>query len=299
MWSSNNLLKSGFTTLQQDEKRVIDVNTLMERRMEQLAEQMARSRSQAAEGNGTVGEPDGFAEGLSAEQIENLTADGEFSDDGQGNVIKANAEAARDSMLEEARQAADEMVEQARAEAQSLLAEAQAQIEREREEALAQAREQGYGEGFRQAGDEFAEKENELIQRRKQMEAEYDKLLEQLEPRFVDAITGVYEHLFRVELSSYRDILVHLIASCVRRIEGGRDFLVHVSKEDYPYVSMEKKQLSEALASPSATLELVEDITLKHNECMIETEGGIYDCGLGTQLAELTQRLKLLSYEKG
>lgn len=296
MWSSN-LLKGGFTTLQADEKRVIDTNAMMELRMEKWAEEMARSRSQETEESGEWAE-DGFLAGLSAEQIEGLTADGEQTDGVQSNVIKANAEAARDSLLSEAQEAADEIVAQAREEAEALIAQARAQIESEKEQVFAQAREQGYAEGFEQAGSEFAEKEQELARRRTELEVEYEKLLEQLEPRFVDAITGVYEHLFQVELSSYREILLHLIESCVRRVEGGRDFLVHVSKEDYPYVSMEKKRLSEALTSPGATLELVEDITLKHNECMIETEGGIYDCGLGTQLLELTQRLKLLSYEK-
>ena len=62
--------------------------------------------------------------------------------------------------------------------------------------------------------------------------------------------------------------------------------------------SMEKKKLEAALSSPSATLELVEDTTLSHNECMIETEGGIFDCGLGTQMRELQKRLRLLAYEK-
>lgn len=45
-------------------------------------------------------------------------------------------------------------------------------------------------------------------------------------------------------------------------------------------------------------LEVVEDITLHKNECMIETDGGVFDCGLGTQLDELTKRLKLLSFSK-
>ena len=45
-------------------------------------------------------------------------------------------------------------------------------------------------------------------------------------------------------------------------------------------------------------VEVVEDATLGKNDCLIETENGIFDCGLGTQLAELRQKLKLLSYEK-
>ena len=45
-------------------------------------------------------------------------------------------------------------------------------------------------------------------------------------------------------------------------------------------------------------MEVIEDISLRKNECLIETEGGIFDCGLGTQLAELSRKLRLLSYEK-
>ena len=60
---------------------------------------------------------------------------------------------------------------------------------------------------------------------------------------------------------------------------------------------MQKKQFSGGAVAPNATVEIVNDITLGKGECLIETEGGIFDCGLGTQLSELRQKLKLLSYE--
>ena len=233
--------------------------------------------------------------------MEGLLSDDESEEGSRSNVIKANANAERAQILSDAQQEAEELLtrarEQAEMQAGQILSDAREQAEAARESIIVQARQQGYQEGVHRAEIELARKEQELSERLKAMEAEYEGFVDQLEPRFVDAITGVYEHLFQVELSSYRDILMNLIAATVRQVEG-RDFLVHVSAEDYPYVSMEKKQLTDALTSPNATLELVEDITLRHNECMIETEGGIYDCGLGTQLSELAQKLKLLSYEK-
>ncbi len=300
---SSNLLKMGFTNLQDGEKRVIDTNALVARRIGALSVKSARTGS------------NGFSEGLSAERVETgLTEDGEASEDTpRSNVIKANpapdtdpGEADADSgergaLLADARQEADELLEQAKSraqkEAEQLLADARAQIAAEREQTLAAAEKQGYQDGLSRAQNEISAREQALAEKQRAMEAEYEDMLDSLEPQFVDALTGVYEHLVGVELSSYREILVHLIGAAVRKIEG-RDFLVHVASEDYPYVSIEKKELMSALASPSATLELVEDSTLKHNECMIETEGGIFDCGLGTQLAELRQKLKLLSYEK-
>jgi flagellar assembly protein FliH len=44
--------------------------------------------------------------------------------------------------------------------------------------------------------------------------------------------------------------------------------------------------------------EIIEDVTLKTGDCMIESDGGIWDCGLGTQLELLVKQLKILSYEE-
>lgn len=291
---SSNLLKVGYTNLEDSEKRVIDTNGLIARRIEELAAKMSRPENAGF----TEHVEDGFAAGLLAERVEGLLSDEESPDGIQGNVIKAQAE--NEVSEADARQTAEEILEQAKAQAQEeaeqILAQARETIAGEREDALAQAREQGYSEGRRQADEELAKEQEALASERKSMEAEYESLLGEVEPKLVDAITDVYEHVFQVELASDREILLHLISSAVRKIEGSRDFLVHVSGEDYPYVRMEKKQIEAAVASPSATIEFVEDITLKRNECMIETDGGIFDCGLGTQLTELKQKLKLLSY---
>lgn len=293
----SNLLKMGFADFQNVEKRVIDTNEMMEQRMEQLAAKQAESKK-----NELAGAQDGFAAGLSAETIEGLFGDGDSEDGIGSNVIKAVNSEEYEAAIADANAAAEEILEQARtqarAEADELIANAKTQIEKERREALAEAENQGYQEGTQRAERELDVEMRKLAEKERQLEADYDALLKQMEPQFVDAITDVYEHLFHVELSGYREILLHLILSAMRKIEGSRNFLVHVSGEDYPYVSMEKKQLTSAITSPNATLELVEDVTLSHNQCMIETEAGIFDCGLGTQLAELTQRLKLLSYEK-
>lgn len=280
---SNGLLKKGFTVLQDQQTRLIDTNELVARRIEELASKMREPENAGfVEENQTEG---GFVAGLAAEKVEGLLFDEEKT--------KKQAE----DLLEKAK-------EEAEAYKAKLLSEAKEEIEKQKQQEFDSAREQGYREGTKRAEqelskklEEWKEKEAQLEQKEKELERQYDAMVDKLEPQLVEAITGVYEYLFDVELSSYRSILLHLIRSAVRKIEGAREFLVHVSGEDYPYVSMEKKNLVSALPSQNATLEIVEDITLKKNQCLIETEGGIFDCGLGTELAELTQRLKLLSYE--
>ena len=132
----------------------------------------------------------------------------------------------------------------------------------------------------------------------RELEEAYDRQIEVLEPQFVDTITGIYEHIFHVELSSYREILTSLISDTLHKLEGTRSFIIHVSKDDYAYVNMQKRQVLSGAVSESTSVDVVEDLTLEKNECMIETENGIFDCGLGTQLSELKARLALLAWAK-
>ena len=256
---SSNLLKRGFTQLVEEDARVIDTNDLVAKRIRELAAKMQQD------------EGTGFISGLAADKVEALvtdTGDGEENPQTSGNVIKAGEDLQK--LKEEAEAEAQKIIEDAEAKAESILAEA------ERAEAQRAAEYQKKAAG---------------------LDAEYQKRMDELEPQFVDTITGIYEHIFDVDLHSYREVLCYLISATMRKTEDNRSFLVHVSKEDYPYVSMQKKQIMAGATAPNSTVEIVEDMTLGKGECMIETESGIFDCGLGTQLSELRQKLKLLSYE--
>lgn len=286
---------------QGEDKRIIDTNTLAAKKLEVLA-------SVLSQGNGsetTAPRQSGFIAGLAAEDVTDmLTADAQDAEELSDGQEMAEAEEepepvlTAEDILREANYKAGAIVEDAKAQAQEILANATAEADRMRRE----AKDVGYDEGF-QSGNAKAEalldvKQRELEERGTTLEREYAELFENVEMQLVDTITGIYEHIFKTELSSYRDILIHLIGSTMRAIEGGRDFVIHVSKEDYPYVSMQKKFILEGCATANISVEIIEDSTLNKNDCMIETESGIFDCGLSTQLHELRQRLQLLSYQK-
>ena len=272
---SSNLLKKGFTKLSEDDARVIDTNELVAKRIRELSAKMQKESNT------------GFVSGLASDKVEAPVTDPEEEETDftpSGNVIKAGEDLQK--LKEDAEAEAQKIVEDARAQAESILQDARSQAEAERADIQEAARRQGQQEAQAEADRTEAARE-----------AEYQKRLDELEPEFVDTITGIYEHIFHVDLHSYREVLCYLISTTMRKSEDNRSFLIHVSKEDYPYVSMQKKQISAGAVAPNATVEIVKDITLGKGECLIETEGGIFDCGLGTQLSELRQKLKLLSYE--
>lgn len=283
---SSNLLKSRYTNLQQEDKRVIDTNELVAKRIEELSVKMQRA------------ENEGFISGLEVPvvEVDALLQDTEEGRVPQNNVIKAGEDL--ESLRAKAKQEAEALLAEANAEAERLVNEAKATALSERDKILADARQKGYSEGLQKAEKESSLLKQQLKEKEKQLESEYKKAMDELEPQFVDTITGIYEHIFHVELRSYREILTYLISTTMRKIEGNRSFMIHVSKEDYPYVSMQKKQIAAGATASNSSVEVVEDLTLAKNECLIETEGGIFDCGLGTQLNELGQKLRLLSFEK-
>ncbi len=276
--SRNNLVKQ-FNMVESEEARLIDTNELIRRRRENAA---PRREQQASE--------DGFVSGLGAEEVE-LSPEDVLA---QNTVIKAHEDV--QALLAQAQKDAQAMLEQAQKEAAGLLEDARAQAEREKTGILDAARQQGYEAGQAKARAEADAAKKEYQQKKHQLETEYSQLLDELEPKFVDTITSVYEHIFQVDLSSSREILNHLITRTMHELEGGGNFLIHVSKEDYTYVAMQKKQLFAGIPSGIGTVEVVEDMTLGKNECLIETDGGIFDCSLGTQLAGLKQKLMLLAW---
>lgn len=288
----NNLLKQGFGFFLNgtEEKRVIDTNDLVARRLEELRE-AARARGMDPDQGENA--PEGFVQGLDAADMSALLDGGGES----GNVLKAEAarEKAQD-IVQEAENQARNVLEGAKIQAEQVLQDARRQAESLKQAAVEEGRQSGYREGRARADAEAEQLRRQMKDREAQLEAQYQSALDQMEPQLVEAITGIYEHIFHVELRSSRDILTHLIASTLRKAEGGRDFLVHVSREDYSYVSMQKKQLLAVLPGNGVTLEIIEDMTVEKDGCMIETDGGIFDCGLGTQLEQLRRKLTLLSY---
>ena len=287
---SRNIYKASWVVVSGDEKHVIDSNALVEKRIE---EQKALRRAALGGGSEEDGEESGFVSGLGGEAIDDL-----FDDtDGNGSgIIKAAAEEVPD--LEEVKAQAQAMLDDAMAQVEELKTAADGEIEAKRRWAMEEGKKEGHEEGYRQGIAEAEEMKRELMAEKRRLEAEYEQLIQELEPKCIDVITEVYSHIFGIELADNRDILVHLVDSTLRQVESSRNFIVHVSKEDYPFVNMQKQALTDGAAAGRGTVEIIEDIALRQGECMIETDGGIFDCGVDTQLAELTNRLRVLSYEK-
>ena len=296
---SRNLYKSYWVEVSEDDKVVIDSNVRLEQRIEEH-EALRRHRLGALaaigapEGEEEEGEEAEFVGGLGGEQIDALLAD---TDGVEGGIIKSDS-VEQGPDLEEVQAQAQAMIDDAQAQIDEMMENARREIEKERRQALEDANKLGYDDGYKAGHAEADEMKRELDAEKQRLHQEYDSLVEDLEPRFIDTITEVYSQVFGIELADNRDILLHLIDSTLRQVETSKTFIVHVSKEDYPFVNMKKQELTEGATAGKGIVEIIEDIALAQGACLIETDGGIFDCGVDTQLQQLTNRLRVLSFEK-
>ena len=286
MKSLSNLYKAGWVTLDQGDKRIIDNNELIDQKILRFREEEKKRQSALQNDAAKNSGEDNFSEGLDAEQLDQLTEEQAVLSDAE--IL--NQEAAQElinSQLADAQEQADRILEEASAKAQEI-----------QTNAMEEGRAQGYDDAYQQGAKEAEALKEDLLHQKEQLEADYKKMVDTLEPEMVDALTQIYEHVFAVDLRNDKNIILHLLQTALSRLEPGNDFIVHVSPDDYDMIVDEKKRLRENITSPNATMEIIEDPMLKENECIIETDGGVFDCSIGVELEELSRKLKLLSFER-
>ncbi len=314
------LLKSNW--IKEEDTRIIDNNAVIEARIKDYFEAQKKQKRAAEDGgseyfdeynsarldalmsdqsrsNAHLKNLAGFDAHVGTGEDDAAEAEEDFSGDyyeseedfRQGQVPESDPDPLfneSDRIIEEARRRADEIIAAANEEVFSLKEEAE---KRGYEEGRLKGEEDGRQEALKNSADQYEEK-------KKQLEAEYQKMLDEIEPEMVDTLTRIYERVFDVNLSSEKKIILHLLKNTLSKIEDSSNLIVHISPNDYDEVEDEKDRLLSAIPHPNVNLEIIEDPLLKANECMVEADGGIFDCSLGTELSELSRKLKLLAFDR-
>ena len=274
--SLSNIVKS-FYINSGENKRVIDYNELIQEKI-RLAEEARKTTTFEPFDAESEGEPedfgDGFTLGLNAEVVE-------VSEDALAQLMEEQ---------EQARVEAEDII----AEAEQILANAKKEADAMWEKAYAEAKRDGYEAGIKDGRMEIERMRNDFLKEKKQQQSEYVEMLESMESDLVGIMLEVFERVTKVLSADKKDIMVHLIDNALNHIESSKEFVIRVSKDDYQFVTKHKEFLQEAVPQ-NGSLEIVKDATLERNQCLIETDGGIFDCSLDVQLENLIMDVKALS----
>lgn len=251
-----------------DDKKIIDYNELIAEKLNKL-QQLSNVSSNTEEDS----EENEFKAGLLAREVE-------FTNE---------------EVIEEPEITPEEILENAKEEAKQIIEEAKEQAEQLKHQAYQEGSKQGYNDGYNRSLADLDEQKANLEAEKLKLSKEYNEQLNEMEPMLVNAITTVVENVFKIKFEDNRNIIVHLVKIALGRIESSKDFLVKVSKTDYPYV-LKYKEVLEKTVTKATNIEVIEEVTLAKNQCLIETDGGVFDCSLDVQLDNLTKTLKILSH---
>lgn len=291
----SSIVKGYNAAIDEEEKKVINSNSMVADRIQLLKTIMAREASASAQGESSE---DGFTEGLDAEMVDSLLMDPDAEPGAEGgNVIKAEQPVDPGIDLEAIRQEADQMIEEAQRQADLIIQEALDQAEANKASVYEEARSAGHDEGYAQGLSEAEQMKAEVEETRVALMQQYDQMVSELEPALVDTLSDIYGHIFSVDLSDRSEIIFYLLKKALQNTDTTVDLMIHVSKEDYEYIQSNKEALFEGMPGIDNT-EIVPDVTLHQGEAMIDTGSGIFDCSIGTELEGLKKQLMLLAYRQ-
>lgn len=275
----SNLLKRS-SVINKDE-RVIDYNDLIKKKIQAIMESKHNEM-----------DADGFINGLHADVVEELISDDDTEDALTDDAAMGEQQAA--ASLENANAEAERIIEEARLQAEQIIADAN----KNADAAFEEAKQNGYYEGNEKAQEEMnikqAQLEVELDNKRKELEQEYNNLKESIEPELVEVITDVFRKVTGVVAEDNQEIILHLINDVMHNADGSRDYVIKVSPDDYKFLVNNQGKIYCAM-SREVNIDIVEDATLERNQCMIETNTGIFNCSLDIELNNLIKNIKLLS----
>lgn len=278
----SNLLKKGYTITKSD--RVIDYNELIKAKLQTILESDQRESA----------DPDGFVRGLSAEVVEELVSD-DNPDAATAGDSDANADPeAISKRISAAEEEAKNIIDEASQQAEQMISDAKEKIENDREQAV----NQGYREGLDKAKTELDIKvktlEQEYEDKKHALEQECEQYKSQLEPELVEVLTDVFGKITMTAAEDNQDIIIHLINGVLKNTEQSKEFVIKVSSEDYPFVVNNQGKLYCAMTK-EVSIDIIEDSSLGRNQCIVETDGGVFNCSLDVELSNLIKKIKLLS----
>jgi flagellar biosynthesis/type III secretory pathway protein FliH len=168
------------------------------------------------------------------------------------------------AVLEDAQRAADEVIAKTQAECAEIIAQAGAA---------------GQQEGFSEA-----EHQREEIAQFEQ------RMLQEVEGEVVRTALRVASELLEAEMAGRADAVVDIVCTALATAKHARDVFLRVSPADVGVLRDHKTRLIDALGRVR-DVEVREDRLVKRGGVLIQTESGVVDAQLETQLEEIARVL--------
>ncbi|MBP1754892.1 MAG: hypothetical protein H6Q59_1290 [Firmicutes bacterium] len=258
----SNMIKAYSIRYEEDATKTIDTHFRIDKELEERRNRVIQASLPQTDGE--------FIEGLNAVIVETLPT------------------------KEELNEKAAILLSDAKNEAQNILTNARKEAERIKNEAYTEAQKKGYGDGLLQNQKEINNLKSEYEEKARRLKQDYENMAASLEPQMADIIASMVEKLTGIVIEDRAEVILYLIDKTLKNLDKCNEYTIRVSKEDHEYISMRKNLLLSAIGR-EVPLYIVEDVNLKKNQCLIETELKVINCSLDVQMNNLIMDLKLIA----
>jgi len=224
-------------------------------------------------------------------------SDGQDDDESVARKKEVQAQSMAIKIIQQAERQAEDILSNARISAVQEQTAIRSSAEAEATRIKADAQASGYKTGMDSAtseGDAIRSEAHMILENAK---AERASLEESLEPDMVGLILGITEKLLGDTIAINPAIIVNLIKQGLASAVITGNIVIYVSPQDLEHVQAHKDELL-ALTDGSVKVEIVKDLSLNPQDCIIETPFGDIDCSLGQQYETLRANLTYILNNK-
>jgi len=203
----------------------------------------------------------------------------------------------REEILSRARKEAEELIKKAEEEASQIIVRAKEQEKKIFKEAEKKGYSEGYRKGFERALEE-AKKEADRVRSTafkvlEEAESRRQELIISAEGEVVDLCLAIASKVVHAHVEEHRETVVRLVREALERLVSAKHYSIIVNPRDAELLRQYIDELSRH-ASANAHIHILEDESVGIGGCKVETEKGLLDATLESQLDEIR---KVLSEE--
>ncbi|WP_291964886.1 FliH/SctL family protein [Caloramator sp.] len=201
--------------------------------------------------------------------------------------IKKNAEFDAKKIINEANKNALEIINNAKHNSKKILEEA-------KEEGYKEGLTKGYNDGYNKAILEAKEEAYKIIEKaNKYLEGIYTEVngyVEKSKDDIINLAVEIAKEVLKSELSISSEAIINCAQKALSKVKQKSNIILKTSINDYKILKLRQEELEQFIDSSSALI-IVADSNLQNGDIYLETNNGIIDATVETQLKTILNKL--------
>ncbi|WP_437341496.1 FliH/SctL family protein [Caldanaerobacter subterraneus] len=216
--------------------------------------------------------------------------EGPLEEKEEGKNVKNESLTLAKEMIERARQVQREILSKTREDIEKMLKEAEERAHEIEEKYRIKGYEEGYRAGYEEGYKKGEEKAQALIEEARALKEEIleekKRLYKEAESDMINVILEAVEKIVGKHVEEDKDLILSLIKKGMENYNAFDKVTVRVSEEDYEHCVKNKDKILKDVEFLDE-INIVKDLSLRKGDCIIETNSGVINSGVTTQLKTL------------